>query len=439
MTDKNNKKTIVQGAVLAAAAVAVMGVPASAQQTGPIATYWVSVSTTSGMGYGSQAAVEEEAPPAPAAKPAKAKPKAKKPGFGSIMGAVVSGATGLPVDLGGGGGAGAQDDEDDQADQAAAAAYARSRGIPGFGGGGPTRSLMLQLGSTQKPAAAPAADHLIPAGLGMGPSLPLVTPRQARPEPRTDYMPPEAQGQKPKGKMLIYWGCGEHAAAPPIVIDFAKLGQGAAPNFPTVAVNAPQPPSPGRFATYGEWPNERSNTPVPARASLVGAHTVQGNYSPPINFTLGAGQDFMAPLSITTRPSAAGGSTLSWNAVPTATGYFAWLMGASSKSNGETMVLWSSSAQAVAFSALMDYLPPGAVRRLIGTKVVLPPTVTTCTVPAEVLQGGVAGMVQMIAYGDEANFVDPPKPTTPKTPWNLKTAVKVRFKSTGSTMVGMGM
>src|SRR5512140_85789 len=44
------------------------------------------------------------------------------------------------------------------------------------GGGGAQKSLILQLGSSQKPTGAPSAEHLPPAGLGAGPSLPLVTP-----------------------------------------------------------------------------------------------------------------------------------------------------------------------------------------------------------------------------------------------------------------------
>lgn len=422
--------------ILATVAAAAVAVPASAQQSGPVAVYWVSAATTSGLGGyggGDMAGADTGEPPPAADKPKK---KAKKKfGLGSVVGGVVGATTGLPVgDLGMGGG-----DDDDAGPGGPPPGYAPSRGYPGMpGSGGPSRTLNLQLGSSLRPTGAPSADHLIPAGMGMGPSLPLVTPTQVRPEPG-GYDQPYGQGQKPKGKMLIYWGCGEHAPAPPIVIDFAKLGQGAAPNFPTLAVNAPQPPAPGRFATYGEWPNPRSSEAVPMNASLVGAHTVQGTYSPAISFSLGAGQDFMAPLNVTSRPSPGGGNLLSWNAVPTATGYFAWLMGAPQSGEKDTLVLWSSSAQAVAFSALMDYLPPAEVRRLIGSKVVMAPTVTQCTVPAEVMQGGTVGMAQMIAYGDEANFADPPKPANPKTPWNLKWTVKVRFKSTATVMVGLNM
>src|SRR5687767_5205381 len=45
-----------------------------------------------------------------------------------------------------------------------------------MGGGGANKSLTLQLGSAQA-NPQPAADHLPPAGLQAGPTLPLLSPR----------------------------------------------------------------------------------------------------------------------------------------------------------------------------------------------------------------------------------------------------------------------
>ncbi len=84
----------------------------------------------------------------------------------------------------------------------------------------------LRLSSREKPSGAPQANHFIPAGMAMGQSLPLVTPEQVKREPSV----PGAPGtyEKPRGRMLIYWGCGEHAPAP-TVIDFAKVAEGQIP------------------------------------------------------------------------------------------------------------------------------------------------------------------------------------------------------------------
>lgn len=386
-------------AAVAVALAGVMAAPAAAQQSGPVAVYWMSASTTTGM-----AAMMGAGGPGGGGK---------RPGLGAMMGAMMSG--GVPGMGGGRGGRG---------------------GAPQWSHG-----LMLQLGSSQKATGEPSAEHLVPAGLGAGASLPLLTPRVVPPEPREDGMP-QQMGERPKGKIKIYWGCGDHAAGPPIVIDFAKIGPGMAmPNIPMITANPGRPPSAGRFATYGEWPNERSRTSVPPQGSLVGAHTIQGNYSPPINFQLGPDHDFMGPLNITSQESSAGGGTrITWAPVAGATGYFAWMMGGGAGGRGHDeveAVMWSSSGTAAFMGAVMDYLPPSEVRRLIASRTVLPPSTTQCIIPSEVVASGAVGMLSMIAYGDEVNLADPPRPANLKAPWNLKWTVKVRYKSTTGTILGM--
>ena len=235
--------------------------------------------------------------------------------------------------------------------------------------------------------------------------------------------------------MLIYWGCGEHAQGP-ITIDFARISASSPPNIPFIAANPGRPPSAGRYTTYGQWPNERSAVSIPAGGSLVGEHTIRGDYSPEIHFALAPGQDFLAPLNITSRqPTPAGGTRVSWGAVPGATGYYAWLFGAQDR--GDTVVMWSSGSAANMMGALTDYLPPGEVRRLVAQGAVMPPETTSCIVPSEVVKASPFGMLQMIAYGQESDFADPPRPVRPGTPWNLKWTVKVRRKSTTSALLGM--
>src|SRR5688572_1544140 len=167
--------------------------------------------------------------------------------------------------------------------------------MPGMGGvlgsmmGGPAaggRRMALQLGSQQGPSGAPKADHLIPPGLNMGEALPLVTPQRA-PAPRAerqDGMP--GTMEKPRGRMLIYWGCGENVRpGQPVVIDFAKVAEGQTPpNMVSRRVSVPTPPSPGRHKTYGDWPNQEQPKPVPDNGSLRGEHAVKGSYSPEIRF-----------------------------------------------------------------------------------------------------------------------------------------------------------
>jgi hypothetical protein len=301
--------------------------------------------------------------------------------------------------------------------------------------------LRLQLGSMLRPSGEPRAEHDPPAGLGLGASLPLVTPRPtAQPVAPVDETPsrePPREYQRPKGRMLIYWGCGEHAGpGQPFVIDFAKVTAGQqsfAGLMSGLAVAAMQPPSPSRAATYGEWPNDKTRGGVSAQASLVGDHLVKGDYTPDINFQLGPAQDFMAPLHVVNSPMPSGAAQLSWLPIRTATGYVAFMVGAGGHGGGDgaDIVMWTSSnTQAPAFG-FSDYLAPGEVRRLVAAGRFLGPQTSQCVVPQEVTQGAPAGLLTMTAYGEEANFRSP---AGAPTPW----AVKVRYRSSTSVLLGMG-
>jgi len=315
------------------------------------------------------------------------------------------------------------------------------------GGGAAQHSLTLQLGSSQK-APGPQAEHLPPDGLRAGQSLPLVTPQAAPAPERTDETPQiPREYQKPRGRMLIFWGCGEHAKpGQPIVIDFAQITAGKLPAGMEalsrgLGARPMQPPSPGRNATYGDWPNARSRATVPPEGSLVGDHVVQGNYSPEIRFALNPAQDFLGPLNLTTNAkTASGAAQLGWGPVSGAQAYLAVAIGGG---QNETMVMWTSSeAQAAAF-AMPDYISPGDLDRLVASRALMGPQTTACTVPKEVVDAAPAALVQMTAYGREANFVYPPRPSNPKEAWNQQWQVKVRYRSAtggllGQVMPGMG-
>jgi len=318
--------------------------------------------------------------------------------------------------------------------------------LPGMGGmggimagvmggqGQSGRSVMLQLGSQRPSADGPRADHLIPSGMQMGASLPLVTPRQAPRAETTERDLPQGMEQ-PKGRMLIYWGCGENVRpGQPVIIDFARVAQGQTPpNMVSRRVSIPNGPSASRARTYGDWPNQQDAKAVPAAASLRGDHQIKGNYSPDIQFALGEGQDFMDRVELATAARGAGAASVSWNAVGNATGYFATAMGG----DGNDVVMWSSSELQEMGGALMGYVPPAEVARLVRERIVLAPSVTECTVPGEVVKrAGGSPFLNFIAYGPEANFVHPPRPTDPKVVWEQLWTVKVRFKSTASTLLG---
>lgn len=296
------------------------------------------------------------------------------------------------------------------------------------GGSAVMRSLDLRLASKQKAEPGPKASaiHWIPAGLQMGASLPLETPVREAAPPAPSGLP---QGYQPKGRMLIYWGCGEHVGAgQPTVIDFAHVAAGKMPpGMAAMASMAKVVTGPHSAPGFGRWPNQRDRRAVPAAGSLLGAHKVQADYAPQIDFSLGAGQDFMPGLGLRevgALPS--GAARLMWTRAPTATGYALAMFGSNQAGD---VIMWSSSAKA-AMMPHLDYLAPAEVKRLIAAGAVLPPAIDQCLLPAEVASASPAGMVTMIGYGPEANFSDHPK--APK--WTTK----VRFKTTASLIRGMG-
>jgi len=292
----------------------------------------------------------------------------------------------------------------------------------------PLHELVLRLGSAQAPAdGAPEASHFLPAGAGLGASVPLVTPRNAPAEDQEDQA--GIPGERPKGRLFIYWGCGAKAApGQPVVIDFAKLARGQFP--PGLFMNAASVPQAWqvRYAnskTYGEWPNAQTRKPVPSSSSLIGEHRIAGNYSPEIKFALK--QDYMPAINPRSAPATGGATDISWNALPQATGYYAWAFGG--KENGD-MVWWTSSASQAFGGPVWDWVSPASAQALIGKKIVLPPSQTSCTVPAEV--GKAAGamlMGSLYAYGPEANFAYPPRPTDAKVAWQPEWTARVRFRS----------
>lgn len=293
-------------------------------------------------------------------------------------------------------------------------------------GGGrnqPVHELVLRLGSTQTPTGAPKADHFLPPATGLGASVPLVTPKMSPGE--EEAIP----GERPKGRLLIFWGCGGTAApGQPVIIDFAKVARGQFP--PGLFMNATNLPNDWqvRFSnsrTYGDWPNAQTRKMVPGNASLIGDHRIAGNYSPDIKFALQ--QDFMPPITGRSKALPGGATDLSWNALPAATGYYAWAFGA--KENGD-MVWWASSASQAFGGPVWDWISPSGVQSLIGKKIVMPPSQTSCTVPAQVAQAsGEMLMGSLYAYGPQADFAYPPRPADPKIAWKPEWIARVRFRS----------
>jgi hypothetical protein len=314
----------------------------------------------------------------------------------------------------------------------------------GGGSSGPSKTLNLDLGSKLPPQGPPAASHAIPPAMAMGPALALKTPRPEKPGKPTESAPPREDFERPKGRLLLFWGCGE-AARPgqPVVLDFAKMAAGEIPPglFGGERVRIAYPPSASNWPTWGGWPNDDkpSKQGVPGNASLLGAHKVTGNYTPDIDFTLA--QDWMAGLDMTQTKAPSGALVLGWNGVPGATAHFAQMIGGGqgSEADGATMVFWSSSEVQTFISGLSDYIAPGEAARLVGKKQLLPASQTNCAIPKEAIAASPSGLISLVAHGPEANFVYPPRPEDPRVPWVQDWTVKARFVTRTGGIAGMDM
>ncbi len=303
------------------------------------------------------------------------------------------------------------------------------------------KDLKLDLGSKVPPSGPPAASHAIPPAMNMGPALALKTPRPVA----TANTPREPEDfERPKGQILLFWGCGETARpGQPVVIDFEKMAAGQIPPglFGGERVRIARPPMTSTWPTYGGWPNEdrASKQAVPADASLLGPHKVTGNYSSPIDFTLT--QDWMADLAMQQSKLPSGALALSWNRVPGATSHFAQMFGGGGgkKPDSATIVFWSSSDVQTFISGLSDFIAPAEAARLVGTKQLMPAEQTNCAIPKEAMAASQGGLISLVAHGPEQNFVYPPRPTNPKVPWVQDWTVKARFASRTGGIAGMDM
>lgn len=276
------------------------------------------------------------------------------------------------------------------------------------------------------------AQQAVPAGF-LSPALKLQAPPGAKPTPRDDDdKVVEHDYERPKGKLLLYWGCGATVRpGQPKVLDMATASAADMARF-FVSRRATQR---GAHSAVGRpvWPSPVDTRMVPDNASLVGEHTFTGSGVPEgFRFQIQAAQDLMPALQL--QQTDQGGATdLAWAALPTARAYFIAGMGAAKQ---DEMVIWTSSEVPEAGFGLIDYQTNAAVDRWLKEKVLLAPATTSCTVPKGVFPGQ-GGMLRAIAYGSELNLAHPPRPSDPKAVWEPVWAAKLRVKSVATVMLGM--
>lgn len=312
-------------------------------------------------------------------------------------------------------------------------------GLGGMFGGGGGDNYMLDLkltSATPAPKQPEKADHFFLPTAKMGKSVPLVGDAPGKPAKSDRDYDPRAM-EKPKGRLLMFWGC--YTKAPkgqPFIIDFAKMPTAQMPANMPAQMRGMQAAAAARDANAAWWPNGTNSKQPKSGSSLRGEHRIASAYTPEIKFAVM--NDYMASLNV--NPSEQlGAILLKWNSVPTATGYAAWAMGGMERAGqGGDLVMWTS-ANSRDGGAGMDWLSPAEVQKQIAAKNIMPPTQTTCSIPAEA-KAAAGGMMfgSMNAFGPEENFAFPPKPSDPKAVWNIDWTAKVRFRAFSSFMTGMG-
>lgn len=297
----------------------------------------------------------------------------------------------------------------------------------------PGKWLDLALYTRQKPAGTEGT-HAIPPGQNMGAGLPLLPVARPQPGGTAPDSREDVEQRKPKGRLLLYWGCSESVrAGQPRILDMATAGPADFARF-FVGRYAPErgaTSQPGRAI----WPNENDKQRVPKDSSLRGDHAITGEGVPPsLRFAIGEQQDFMERLQLAAPGDPKGAITASWNAVSTARAYFLSAMGG----GGDDMILWSSSEVPEAGIGLMDYLANGQIDQWVKEKVLLRATTQNCAIPAGIFANAGGAMVRGIAYGNELNLLHPPRPTDAKllAAWNPEWSLRVRVKSTTMAMLG---
>ena len=292
----------------------------------------------------------------------------------------------------------------------------------------PGRWLDIAVATQRKPAGTQAT-QTIPAGLGLGASLPLLPPEpvaaksnvpQSRDRETDDGMP-----EQPKGRILLYWGCSDTVrAGQPKVLDLTNAKPADYAQFMRGRATRER----GATAAPGHaiWPNAQSKQQVPKGASLQGEHKVSGEGIPAsLQFSIGQVQDFMPPLVLSSTGGGANATTLAWAAQPQARAYFLNAMGG----NDGEMVLWSSSETPEPGWGLMDYLSTPNLDLWLADKTLLPTSQTQCAIPAGIFAKSKGAMVQGMAYGQELNLAYPPRPADRRVAWAPEWSARVRVKS----------
>ncbi len=273
-------------------------------------------------------------------------------------------------------------------------------------GGRPLRHLEIRLRSPGLAPAGASAFVTPPAGLGLGPRLPLTLSRPTAPRP----------GPPTRNYLLkLYWGSSSTARpGQPKLLRFADLTpeQQAAlqRQLAELALGPPWPPRPRPNETLAFWPPEPPLGQVGPTASLAGRYTLTTTYAGNAMLLVPQRTNFLAPLTLL-RPDLAHRLPLNralplhWNRLPRLVGQQALVIG---KEGENTLVLWMAAPRATA-ALFRDWkhLEPQTIRELVRHGALLPPGQTRVTLPAGIFANVDLAHLVLIGYGPETRAPSP--------------------------------
>ena len=287
-----------------------------------------------------------------------------------------------------------------------------------FGGqGGISKQMDLRL---TNPADIPgdySAEHIVPEGMRIGPSLPLKGERRGT----GGGSGGSSDTEQAEGKILIYWGCSETVQkGQPEVIDLKAMSSRLSPEVVAMAQQSRKRKSGGNT---GEtlpprtlwWPyGDNAFTGIPAESSAVGDHVIKASFmKQEIRYALDQDMDFFEALNFkATSSDLKAAIPLQWDPLSRAKGYNLNAVGAS---GDKEIVIWMAAR---------------------NKNPMLPGSQSSCTIPSGIFQKAEGAMAMEEAVGPTRGFAYPPLKPGEKKP--LIWTAKVRVSGFDNVILGMG-
>ncbi len=295
------------------------------------------------------------------------------------------------------------------------------------------KELEVRLWSPGTAPAAATANLDVPAGLKLGSTLPLEIYRpEVRKAEAAKSVIPEEYRITDDFEIRQYWGCSETVlpGQPKIwkISDLPPADREAWKRYSTQGMGAIEKPD----WTEAMWPNAKSqagtNPLLVKPGSLQGDHKLRTSYLGDAAFRVSGPVDFLDPVVFTSpKPGSADLKQfihLSWKPVASVLGYH---LTAVAPKGRKLLIMWAGGKTYEGMGAGMQFPQMSEVRALVEKGVYLPPSATSCNIPAGIFEGCQNVMVNMTAYGPGQAFDAPNSP-----------AIRVQTRSIGMLTLGTG-